>query len=133
MTVVPSFQSSLVPVLFLFDAFEAISEPDGNSELVMNLALSVFHTVWGLVLLGPTFSRPVVSVCEGFGEVTCTGGPSHAWVNSNFSGQSLPPAGTIFRFVFVWMGDHSTLPRTRFFSNPFVFAMYNSDDAIILW
>ncbi len=57
----------------------------------MNIALSVC----GRVLLGLTLSRPVVSVCEGFGEVTCAGGPSDAWVNSNFAGHSLPPAGTL--------------------------------------
>jgi hypothetical protein len=77
----------------------------------MSIALSVFQTVWGLVvLLGLTFSRPVVSVCEGFGEVTCTGDPSDAWVNSNFAGQSLPPAGTmihcitlIMSYLFFWV------------------------------
>jgi hypothetical protein len=57
-----------------------------------------------LVLLGLAFSRPVIAFlslkpCEGFGEVACAGGPSNAWVNSNLTGPSLPPAGTIIHRV----------------------------------
>jgi hypothetical protein len=59
-------------------------------------------TAWAVVLgLALLRLTPVVSVCEGFGEVTCGGDPSDAWVNSNLMGPSLPPAG-IPRRVRVW-------------------------------
>jgi hypothetical protein len=55
-----------------------------------------FQTEMVLVLLGLAFFRPVVArkPCEGFGKVACAGDPSNAWVNSNLTGPSVPPAGT---------------------------------------
>ena len=69
------------------------------SRAILSTALSVFQMEMMLVLLGLAFSRPVVAFpslkpCEGFGEVACAGDPSNAWVNSNLTGPSLPPAGT---------------------------------------
>ncbi len=68
------------------------------------LSLSVFQVAMMLVLLGLAFSRPVTALpslkpCEGFGEVACAGDLSNAWVNSNLTGPSLPPAGTIIHHV----------------------------------
>jgi hypothetical protein len=75
-------------------------------QAILSTALSIFQTEMVLVLLGLAFSRPVVAspslkTCEGFGEVVCAGDPSHAWVNSNLTGPSLPPAGIIIHRVCV--------------------------------
>jgi hypothetical protein len=52
-----------------------------------------------LVMLALAIFRPVIAFpsrkpCEGFGKVACAGDPANAWVNSNLTGPSLPPAGT---------------------------------------
>ncbi len=61
----------------------------------MSTALSVLQTAWLLVLLVLAISRPIVSICDDYAEVACTGDPSDEWINSNLLGPSLPPAGTI--------------------------------------
>ncbi len=95
----------------------------------MSKAWSVFRTAWGLALLVLAFSRSIVSICDSYAEVACAGDPSDDWINPHLLGPSLPPAGTIFHFVFVCVGDNST-PPGRIFSKTFCFALYNSDDAI---